>query len=95
MEDFRAEVHRAKLTNEWDRVAFWLIHRLRSSSEHPTAVEVLALWKEIQRFVNESGLERPRPQASQTELTKYLSALSAEQTDRVQSILASLLTQVR
>jgi hypothetical protein len=95
MEDFRAEVHRAKLTNEWDRVAFWLIHRLRSSSEQPTAVEALALWKEIQRLVNESGLERPGPRSSETELSKYLSALSADETDRVQSILASLLTQVR
>ena len=37
MDDFRAEVHRAQRTNEWDRVAFWL---MRYGIDEKHAVDV-------------------------------------------------------
>jgi hypothetical protein len=95
MKAFRAELDRARRTNEWDRVAFLLMKRFQYSSNYSVSGNVVEIWKGIQNSMGDTGAAGPRPEAAGAELARYLNLLSEEQTKRVQSILASLLTQVR
>jgi hypothetical protein len=95
MDDFRAEVHRAQRTNEWDRVAFWLMRRFQSRSELGTSESALEVWKGIRTVVDKDPSRSRQFRDREAELARYLSVLSRDQTTRVQSILASLLVQVR